>query len=94
MSHLVALQRALSKLVVLCSDNRAEVRNCAVNTFFSCVVGRGHTFNHDQWRACFCEMVFVVSDTVTATIESAVSIENKSSDTKKSRYQVSVHHSD
>ena len=93
MSHLVALQRALSKLVVLCSDNRAEVRNCAVNTFFSCVVGRGHTFNHDQWRACFCEMVFVVSDTVTATIESAVSIENKSSDTKKSRYQVSVHHS-
>jgi hypothetical protein len=37
-------------------------------------------------------MVFVVFDTVTSTIESAATIENNS-DTNKSRYPVSVHHS-
>ncbi|CAJ1952394.1 unnamed protein product [Cylindrotheca closterium] len=89
-----SIDRALEKLVNLSSDPRAEVRNCAVNTLFSCIAGCGQTFSATQWQACICNMVFVVYDCVMDQI----TMDGKGPDEKQGkgetgRYRVSVHHS-
>jgi len=87
-----AVDRALSKLVLLSSDDRAEVRNCSVNTLFSCVVGRGGEFSPAQWEFCISETIFGVYDLVTNKTRSNEG-EATPSRTKVSRYTVALHHS-
>ena len=55
---------SISQLVSLGCDERPEVRNAAVNTLFSCIVGQGTTFSDSDWRFCFIDAVFCVYDTV------------------------------
>ena len=89
-----SVDRALAKLVLLSGDLRAEVRNCSVNTLFSCIVGRGQKFTGEQWESCICTTIFGVYDTATTdTGNNNDSLEAGSSKKKKSRYQVNVHHS-
>ena len=71
-----------------------------MNTLFSCLVGVGHNFTADQWRLCLNETIFGVLDQVISKGEVEVGgndPENKKTNNteekKKSRYQVSVHHS-
>lgn len=86
-----SVDRALAKLVLLSGDLRAEVRNCSVNTLFSCIVGRGQKFTGKQWQSCICKTIFGVYDTATSdTGSNGASVDDES---KKSRYQVNVHHS-
>jgi len=91
-----SLDRVLSKLALLASDNRAEVRNCSVNTLFSCVVGLGHRFTAEQWRICLGGTLFGVLDRVSLQLASGVNsavIDHGTKATKSSRYKVTVHHS-
>jgi hypothetical protein len=87
-----AIDRALSKLVLLSSDSRAEVRNCSVNTLFSCVVGRGSGFSATQWESCICDTIFGVYELVTSKARSDED-ETHTSKGKTSRYTVALHHS-
>lgn len=89
-----SVDRALAKLVLLSGDARAEVRNCAVNTLFSCIVGRGSKFSEAQWENCICDTIFGVYDAVTSDTagEGGMSVKEESSK-KKSRYTVAIHHS-
>eukprot|EP00531_Pseudo-nitzschia_arenysensis_P009106 CAMPEP_0116145354 /NCGR_PEP_ID=MMETSP0329-20121206/16543_1 /TAXON_ID=697910 /ORGANISM="Pseudo-nitzschia arenysensis, Strain B593" /LENGTH=1747 /DNA_ID=CAMNT_0003640943 /DNA_START=274 /DNA_END=5514 /DNA_ORIENTATION=- len=86
-----SVDRALAKLVLLAGDHRAEVRNCSVNTLFSCIVGRGQKFTGKQWESCICKTIFGVYD--KATSDSGNNGNALPESTKKSRYQVNVHHS-
>eukprot|EP00542_Grammatophora_oceanica_P003101 CAMPEP_0194068324 /NCGR_PEP_ID=MMETSP0009_2-20130614/87035_1 /TAXON_ID=210454 /ORGANISM="Grammatophora oceanica, Strain CCMP 410" /LENGTH=257 /DNA_ID=CAMNT_0038721413 /DNA_START=54 /DNA_END=823 /DNA_ORIENTATION=- len=65
-SDSASVDRALSMLVLLSSDSRPEVRNCAVNTLFSCVVGRGQRFSDQQWETCMSQIVFGAYDGILA----------------------------
>lgn len=91
-----SVDHVLSKLAHLAADDRVEVRNCVVNTLFSCIVGLGHSLNSTQWQEIFTNTIFAVLDQVkdqrTAPHDSTPSDsshENKIPD----RYKVSVHHS-
>jgi hypothetical protein len=84
-----SIERALDKLVFLSGNSRTEVRNCAVNTLFSCVVGRGQSFSTEQWERCICKTVFGVYDHVLS--RGGLSEETASS--KDQKYKTSVHHS-
>jgi hypothetical protein len=88
-----SVDRALAKLVLLSADSRAEVRNCSVNTLFSCIVGRGPKFTVRQWESCICTTIFGVYDTVTSDTENNSDVPIEKVSKKKSRYQVNVHHS-
>ena len=88
-----SVERALAKLVLLSADTRPEVRNCSVNTLFSCIVGRGPTFTEAQWESCICTTIFGVYDAVTSDNENIVDTSSNETGKKKSRYQVNVHHS-
>lgn len=88
-----SVDRALAKLVLLSGDLRAEVRNCSVNTLFSCIVGRGPKFTGEQWESCICKTIFDVYDAATPDTENNGNALKEESPAKKSRYQVSVHHS-
>lgn len=76
-----------------------QVRNCAVNTLFSCIVGRGQGFTSEQWDACISQTIFGVYDSVVSKAESGEIDEalNGNPDGKaktgSDRYKVSVHHS-
>jgi hypothetical protein len=86
-----SIDRALSKLVILASDSRAEVRNASVNTIFSCIVGRGSTFSAARWKMCFSETIFRVYDMVSIKALGGIE-ESPLSDESSSRYSVSLHH--
>jgi len=92
-----SIDRALSKLVLLSSESRTEVRNCAVHTLFSCIVGRGQGFADYQWEACICKTVFDVYENVLSKggrhATSAAFAETNGAAEKGSRYKVNVHHS-
>lgn len=88
-----SVERALAELVRLSGDRRPEVRNCSVNTLFSCIVGRGPTFSESQWESCICSTIFGVYDVVTNDTDGSIGTTAASSNKKQSRYQVSVHHS-
>lgn len=92
-----SIDKALSKLVLLCSDSRTEVRNCAVNTLFSCIVGRGQSFSELQWEVCICTTVFDVYEAVLlkggGVCANALLSETNGVVMKETRYKVNVHHS-
>lgn len=92
-----ALDFALSKLVELASDGRPEVRNCSVNTLFSCIVGRGNTFSASQWQACICDTVFGVCGAVVLKVSDSgdgkVDLDGNAVEGSRARYKVNVHHS-
>lgn len=92
-----AIDRALSKLVALASDSRPEVRNCSVNTLFSCIVGRGNGFSAQQWESCIVDTIFGVYDLVlsraSASEDGKVDPDGSAVASSKSRYKVNVHHS-
>lgn len=87
-----AIDRALSKLVHLSSDDRPEVRNAAVNTLFSCIVGKGAGFSPPYWKSCFTCTIFGVYNVITFKIKGETMIDD-SVDATLSRYKVSMHHS-
>mmetsp|Transcript_11872 Transcript_11872/g.34043 ORF Transcript_11872/g.34043 Transcript_11872/m.34043 type:complete len:1781 (-) Transcript_11872:123-5465(-) len=87
------VDRALAKLVLLSGDTRPEVRNCSVNTLFSCIVGRGAKFSGKQWESCICTTIFGVYDTATSDIGNERDAAKQQTTIRKSRYQVNVHHS-
>lgn len=95
-----ALDRVLSKLSLLAFDGRVEVRNCAVNTLFSCVVGLGDSLSPVQWRVCLNETLLGVLEEIssrgsesqnTGGVKSTTSGVNP--DVQSNRYKVTVHHS-
>jgi hypothetical protein len=87
-----SIDLALSKLVMLAADNRQEVRNAAVNTLFSCLIGRGGTFSGDRWEACFNECIYRVYQRVITGGACDATVSSVQSD-KPSRFQVARHHS-
>mmetsp|Transcript_59669 Transcript_59669/g.146343 ORF Transcript_59669/g.146343 Transcript_59669/m.146343 type:complete len:1864 (+) Transcript_59669:299-5890(+) len=88
-----SVDRALAKLVLLSCDNRPEVRNCAVNTLFSCIVGRGSSFSDSQWEICLNKTIFAVFDAVSSDdISAEDSGQQTAKSRKKSRYAVAIHH--
>jgi hypothetical protein len=90
------LEVVLSKLSWLAMDDRPELRNCSVNTLFSCVVGLGEQFTDEQWENCLSNVIFgkIMSDIATA-IDDSDSNKNPSAKGLASgeRYKVAVHHS-
>ncbi|KAL3917406.1 MAG: hypothetical protein SGILL_004729 [Bacillariaceae sp.] len=88
-----SVERALEKLVLLSRDPRPEVRNCSVNTLFSCIVGRGPKFSEKEWESCICSTIFGVYDAVTMDTEVNDAATAEAPNKTKSRYRVSVHHS-
>eukprot|EP00536_Pseudo-nitzschia_multiseries_P016159 jgi/Psemu1/247367/estExt_Genewise1.C_10330010 len=88
-----SVYRALAKLVLLSGDSRPEVRNCSVNTLFSCIVGRGTTFTGKQWESCICTTIFGVYDTATSDTGNERDVAKQDTTKRKSRYQVNIHHS-
>ena len=78
------------------TNTNLKVRNCSVNTFFSCVVGLGQTFDSEQWQLCF-KMMFSVLDDITSHnfINDNKDSSQEISDTSNNleRYKVSIHHS-
>ena len=73
-----------------------KVRNCVVNTLFSCIVGLGHSLDSTQWEVIFTRTIFVVLEMVKEQQDLNCNMhlidsikDNKSSE----RYKVSVHHS-
>ena len=92
-----SLEHVLSKLAYLACDDRAEVRNCSVNTLYSCIVGLGHKFTPEQWKSCLEGTIFGVLDLISTTAAGGDSNgEKKDSDKKKDqelRYSVTLHHS-
>ena len=88
-----SIQQAISKLVQLSQDTRAEVRNAAINTLFSCIVGRGTTFSNEQWQLFFVDAVFVVYKAVEQAMNSDQSPSSGNVATPSNRYKLSRHHS-
>lgn len=72
------------------------MRNCVVNTLFSCVVGLGQKFTAMQWKGIFTNTIFAVLDQVKeqGALVDNVAHGNSSPEMKSpERYRVSVHHS-
>lgn len=72
------------------------MRNCSVNTLFSCIVGRGHRFTSEQWKMCIRRTIFGVLDKVTdqmGNTDNGASAQESMSSSQSSRYHVTVHHS-
>lgn len=87
-----AVDYVLDKLAHLASDKRVEVRNCVVNTLFSCVVGLGQKFTSLQWERVFKSAIFPILD---QSVSNAEVFEDTSSDNNQSneKFKVSLHHS-
>jgi len=86
------LEVVLLKLASLAMDDRPELRNCSVNTLFSCVVGLGEQFTDEQWKTCLDETIFGIMTGITSAINDAENKEASGSSTEE-RYKVAVHHS-
>ena len=85
------LDIVLSNLALLSSDNRPELRNCSVNTLFSCVVGLGERFTDDQWKKSLNDTIFGVMKEIDSGIKGAEDL-SLAEDADKNRYKVAVHH--
>ena len=86
-----SVDHVLASLALLASDNRVEVRNCSVNTLFSCVVGCGQSFTEKQWRQLINEIILCgILDSVSTHNHE---LDNDSSSSTSSRYTLSRHHS-
>lgn len=87
---------------VLTIQTHFQVRNCAVNTLFSCIVGRGQGFTSEQWDVCISRTIFGVYDRVVSKggneetelngTGEAMGVGNKNKSPSE-RYKVSIHHS-
>lgn len=87
-----SIDMALSKLVLLSVDNRQEVRNAAVNTLFSCLIGKGGAFSDERWESCFSDCICKIYYQVMSggsSEDAAPSFQSS----KTSRYNVARHHS-
>mmetsp|Transcript_31656 Transcript_31656/g.66573 ORF Transcript_31656/g.66573 Transcript_31656/m.66573 type:complete len:2054 (-) Transcript_31656:369-6530(-) len=89
------LDVVLSKLAFLAMDDRPELRNCSVNTLFSCVVGLGDRFTDEQWEECLNNTIFGILSSIYSAINES---ENKKAGvngggSSEARYKVAVHHS-
>lgn len=88
------LDVVLSKLAFLAHDNRPELRNCSVNTLFSCVVGLGDQFTDEQWEKCLDDTIFGIMSGIASAIHAS---EHKKAaangGASEERYRVAVHHS-
>ena len=88
------LDVVLLKLAFLAMDNRPELRNCSVNTLFSCVVGLGDQFTDEQWKVCLDDTIFGVMSGIASAIKEAEKKEaSVNGGTDDGRYKVAVHHS-
>ena len=85
------LDIVLSNLALLSSDSRPELRNCSVNTLFSCVVGLGERFTEDQWKKSLNDTIFGVMKEIASGINGAEDT-GVTEDASKDRYRVAVHH--
>jgi len=85
------LDIVLSNLALLSSDSRPELRNCSVNTLFSCVVGLGERFTESQWKRSLNDTIFGVMKQISSGINGAEDT-GVAEDTSKDRYKVAVHH--
>ena len=97
-----ALDRVLAKLSLLAFDGRVEVRNCAVNTLFSCVVGLGDSLSPIQWRVCLSETLLGVLEEISSRgsqskngggADTKPTSSGENPDAQSNRYKVTVHHS-
>lgn len=86
------LDAVLSNLALLSSDNRPELRNCSVNTLFSCVVGLGERFTENQWKKSLNDTIFGVMREIALGISGAKDTGVAEDATIKDRYKVAVHH--
>ena len=84
-------------LIELSSDQRAEVRNCAVSTLFSCVVGNGRDFGDGEengWVIIFEEVVIGLLKRVEGEFEVAKEGGKEDGGERGGKgFQVTVHHS-
>ena len=88
------LDIVLSKLAFLAMDNRPELRNCSVNTLFSCVVGLGDQFTDEQWEQSLNGTIFGVMDGIASAISGSKDSERDvNGGANEQRYKVAVHHS-
>lgn len=89
------LDVVLSKLSWLAMDNRPELRNCSVNTLFSCVVGLGDQFTDEQWENCLANIIFgkIMSGIASAIEDSESKKASTNGVASEERYKVAVHHS-
>jgi hypothetical protein len=89
------LDVVLSKLSWLTMDNRPELRNCSVNTLFSCVVGLGDQFTDEQWENCLANTIFgKIMNGIASAIEDSESMKASTNGVaSEERYKVAVHHS-
>ena len=74
------------------------MRNCSVNTLFSCVVGLGDSLSAAQWRLCLSQTLFGVLEEISARgsqheVEKDTLNASNSTEKKSNRYKVTVHHS-
>lgn len=89
------LHVVLSKLAYLAMDDRTEVRNCSVNTLFSCIVGLGDQFTDKQWKTCLVDTIFGILNGIASAIHQAGEKESRvnGGGSNEERYKVAVHHS-
>eukprot|EP01041_Mallomonas_annulata_P004581 gene4581-9106_t len=52
------LQFTMSRLLLLSTDTRPEIRNCATNTLFSAMAANAQLLTPNQWQMTFDEVVF------------------------------------
>jgi hypothetical protein len=81
----------LSNLALLAMDNRPELRNCSVNTLFSCVVGLGDQFSDEQWEKSLDYTIFGILEGISTAIDDAEMKRGASAGGE--RYKVAIHHS-
>ena len=83
--------RVLSRFVILSSDDRAEVRNAAINTLFSCIAGRATSLTAADWDFCLNDAIFRVQDVVLQRLDNdGLHLPDRSD---PSKYKVRQHHS-
>ena len=84
----------MSNLLTLSMDSRPEIRNCALNTLFSCIISNSDIFSSLQWKRFFEDIVFALF----SQAEERSCIAMKSNETAiapelKKGIKMTIHHS-
>lgn len=88
------LDTMMTQLLVLSVDNRPEIRNCAMNTLFSAVVGNSNLLSSGQWRRFFEEILFPLFNKAEDRSGMAMrSNEEANAPELKKGVKMTVHHS-
>ena len=74
-----------------------QVRNCSVNTLFSCIIGLGDKFTTRNWQSCINNTIFGILDEIDSrgplnNIDDNI-VQNTQNKSDTNRYKVAVHHS-